>query len=82
MKRKLTGIVVSDRMDKTRVVAVTRLKKHHLYQKYYKTTEKFKTHDEKNESHLGDEVTIEETRPLSKDKRWRLAEISKKAAVN
>ncbi|MEE8131782.1 MAG: 30S ribosomal protein S17 [Candidatus Paceibacterota bacterium] len=70
MKRKLQGTIVSDKMDKTRVVAVTRLKKHPRYLKYYKITRKFKAHDENNEYKTGDEVIIEETRPMSKDKRW------------
>lgn len=69
-KRKLSGIVVSDKMQKTRVIAITRLKKHPKYLKYFKSTSKFKAHDEKNEYHAGDKVVIEETRPLSKDKRW------------
>ncbi len=72
MKHKLQGIVVSDKMDKTRVVEVTRLKKHPRYQKYYKLTRKFKAHDEKNEHKVGDKVSIEETRPMSKDKRWKI----------
>ncbi len=63
-------MVVSDKMQKTRVVAVTRLKKHRKYLKYFKSTSKFKAHDEKNEYRTGDRVIIEETRPLSKDKRW------------
>ncbi|MDP2705822.1 MAG: 30S ribosomal protein S17 [bacterium] len=78
MKRKLTGIVVSDRMQKTRVVSVTRMKKHPLYHKYYKVTARFKIHDENNESRTGDQVIIEETRPMSKGKRWGLSEILKK----
>jgi small subunit ribosomal protein S17 len=69
-KRKLTGTVVSDKMIKTRVVAIERMKKHPKYLKYYRATSKFKAHDEKNEYHTGDKVVIEETRPLSKDKRW------------
>lgn len=69
-KRELSGIVVSDKMQKTRVIAVTSLKKHPKYLKYYKSTAKFKAHDEKNEYKTGDKVMIEETRPLSKDKRW------------
>lgn len=72
MKHRLQGNVVSDKMDKTRVVAVTRLKKHPRYAKYYKVTRKFKAHDEKNEYKTGDNVLIEETRPLSKDKRWTI----------
>ena len=70
MKRKLQGIIVSDKMNKTRVVAITRLKKHPRYKKYYKITRKFKAHDEKNEYKTGDKVAIEETRPMSKEKRW------------
>jgi len=70
--RKLQGIVVSDKMNKTRVVAVTRLKKHPRYLKYYKVTKRFKAHDENNEYKVGDKVIIEETRPLSKEKRWRI----------
>jgi small subunit ribosomal protein S17 len=73
------GEVVSDKMDKTAVVAVTRLVKHPRYGRFVKRTSKFKVHDEKNECHIGDTVRIMETRPLSKDKRWRLVEIMKKA---
>ena len=68
--RKLKGVVVSDKMSKTRVVAVSRLKKHAKYQKYFKTTKKFKAHDENNQYKVGDKVTIQETRPMSKEKRW------------
>lgn len=70
--RKLKGSVVSDKMQKTVVVAVSRLKKHPKYKKYFKITKKFKVHDENNEYHVGDRVVIEETRPLSKEKRWRV----------
>jgi len=70
--RKIQGVVVSDRMTKTRVVAVSRLKKHAKYQKYYTVTTRFKAHDEKNEYKTGDKVTIEECRPLSRDKRWKI----------
>ena len=59
-------------MAKTRVVEVSRLKKHPRYKKYVKTTSRFKAHDEKNEYKVGDKVVIEETRPMSKDKRWRI----------
>lgn len=69
-KRKLTAVVVSDKMQKTRVVAIERLKKHPKYVTYYRVTSKFKAHDEANEYKKGDKVVIEETRPLSKDKRW------------
>ncbi len=74
MKRKLEGIIISDKMNKTRVIAITRLKKHPRYKKYYKVTRKFKAHDEKNEYKTGDKVVIEEIRPLSKEKRWRIIE--------
>lgn len=67
--RTLKGVVVSDRMQKTVVVSVTRLKKHPKYKKYYKVTKRFKAHDEKGEYHVGDKVIIRETRPLSRDKR-------------
>jgi small subunit ribosomal protein S17 len=70
--RKIIGAVVSDKMMKTRVVAVASLKKHPKYLKYYKVTTKFKAHDENNEYKTGDKVTIEECRPLSREKRWRI----------
>lgn len=70
--RKIVGTVVSDKMSKTRVVSVDRLKKHPKYQTYYRVTSKFKAHDEANEYKTGDKVTIEETRPISKDKRWKI----------
>ncbi|MFH1246499.1 MAG: 30S ribosomal protein S17 [Candidatus Liptonbacteria bacterium] len=79
--RKLIGVVVSDKMQKTCVVAVSRLKKHPKYLKYYKVTAKFKVHDENNDAKTGDKVVIEESRPLSKDKRWTLKEITEKAKV-
>lgn len=68
--RKLKGKIISDKMDKTRVVEVVRLKKHPTYSKYFKVNKKFKAHDEKNLYKEGDEVVIRETRPISKDKRW------------
>ncbi len=71
-KRKLIGTVVSDKMSKTRVVAVQRLKKHPKYLKYYHVTTKFKAHDEDNTYKTGDKVTIEESRPLSREKRWTI----------
>ena len=71
-KRKISGTVVSDAMTKTRVVAVTTLKKHPKYLKYYKVTRRFKAHDEENAYKKGDVVIIEETRPLSKEKRWTI----------
>lgn len=72
MKRKLEGTVVSAKMDKTRVVKVVRLKKHPRYKKYYKVSRKLKAHDDKNEYREGEKVLIEETRPLSRDKRWKI----------
>lgn len=73
------GRVVSDKMDKTIVVAVETFVAHPIYKKQIKRTTKFKAHDENNECRIGDIVKIMETRPLSKDKRWRLAEIIEKA---
>lgn len=73
------GKVVSDKMDKTIVVAIETLVRHPLYGKSVKRTTKFKAHDEQNECKIGDRVRIMETRPLSKDKRWRLVEIIEKA---
>ena len=70
--RKLEGVVVSDKMAKTVVVAIERLKLNKKYKKYFKVTTKFKAHDENNEYHPGDKVVIEETRPISKDKRWKV----------
>jgi small subunit ribosomal protein S17 len=79
-RRKIrVGQVVSDKMDKTAVVAVTRLVRHPMYRRFVKRTTKFKVHDEKNECQVGDVVRITETRPLSKDKRWRLVEVVRRA---
>ena len=75
------GWVVSDKMDKTVVVAVETSKRHPLYKKTIKRTVKYKAHDEKNECKLGDTVRIIETRPLSKEKRWRVDEIITKREV-
>lgn len=75
------GKVVSDKMDKTIVVAVETYKKHNLYHKRIKYTKKFKAHDENNDAQIGDTVKIMETRPLSKDKTWRLVEIVEKAVL-
>ena len=71
-RKRLQGIVVSDKMDKTVVVKVERIKQHPLYKRYFKVHKKYKAHDEKNEYKVGDKVIIEETRPLSKEKRWRV----------
>ena len=68
--RILTGVVVSDKMDKTVVVEVNRLRKHSKYKKYFKISRKFKAHDENNIYRAGDKVNVQETRPISKDKRW------------
>lgn len=73
------GKVVSDKMQKTVVVAVERIVRHTLYNKSVKMTTRFKAHDENNDSHVGDTVKIMETRPLSKDKRWRVVEILERA---
>lgn len=75
------GKVVSDKMDKTIVVAVETYKKHSLYGKRIKYTKKFKAHDENNQAKVGDIVKIMETKPLSKDKRWRLVEIVEEAVI-
>ena len=79
MRKTRVGIVVSDKMDKTIVVAIKTKVRHPLYGKMVNRTRKFKVHDEKNECGIGDTVKIMETRPLSKDKRWRLVEIIEKA---
>ena len=78
-KKSRTGTVVSNSMDKTVVVLVEDLKKHSLYKKYVKRSKKFKVHDEKNECNVGDTVQFVETRPVSKDKCFRLVEILEKA---
>ena len=70
IKRQFKGVVVSDKMDKTRVVAVDRKKMHPRYKKQYNVTQRFKAHDEENQYKTGDKVLIEETRPISKEKRW------------
>ncbi|MFA6136137.1 MAG: 30S ribosomal protein S17 [Candidatus Paceibacterota bacterium] len=80
-KRRLTGEVVSDKMQKTRVVAIVTTKRHPVYEKLYKSTTKIKAHDENNQYKIGDVVIIQETRPLSKDKRWEIVELVKKAKV-
>ena len=79
LRKTRTGVVVSDKMDKTIVVAVKDNVKHPLYKKIMKRTVKFKAHDENNECGIGDRVMIMETLPLSKDKRWRLVKIVEKA---
>ena len=79
MKRQLVGTVVSDKMDKTITVMVERLVKHRLYKKYIKRQNKLSVHDEGNTCQVGDKVLINESRPLSRTKRWRVSEIVKKA---
>lgn len=78
LRKTRVGLVVSDKMDKTIVVAVADRVKHPLYGKIIDRTYKLKAHDENNECHVGDRVKVMETRPLSKDKRWRLVEIVEK----
>ena len=78
-RKVLRGVVVSNKMDKTGVVEITRKVPHPLYKKVVKTTYKLKAHDEANEAKIGDTVEVMETRPLSKDKRWRLVSIVEKA---
>ena len=79
MRRQLTGKVVSDKMDKTVTVLVERRMKHPLYGKYVGRSNKYHAHDEKNEYHTGDLVLIEECRPLSKTKAWRVVKLVEKA---
>ena len=79
LRKTRVGLVTSDKMDKTIVVNVTDNVKHPLYNKIVKRTYKLKAHDENNECNIGDRVKVMETRPLSKDKRWRLVEIIEKA---
>ena len=78
-RKTKVGRVVSNKMDKTIVVAIEDRVQHPLYKKIMKTTTKLKAHDENNECNIGDKVKVMETRPLSKDKRWRLVEIIEKA---
>ena len=79
LRKTRVGLVTSDKMDKTIVVSIVDNVKHPLYGKIVKRTYKLKAHDENNECHKGDRVKVMETRPLSKDKRWRLVEIIEKA---
>jgi small subunit ribosomal protein S17 len=78
-RKSRTGVVVSDKMQKTIVVQIERLVKHPVYKKYVRRRVKYKVHDEYNDARIGDTVVIEECRPLSKDKRWRLREIASRA---
>jgi small subunit ribosomal protein S17 len=79
-RQQKIGRVMSDKMQKTIVVAVESLKRHPIYKRTYRETKRFKAHDETNSARIGDIVRIEETRPLSKEKRWRLVEILTRAA--
>ncbi len=79
LRKTRVGLVTSNKMDKTIVVAISEHIKHPLYKKFIKRTAKFKAHDENNECNIGDRVRVMETRPLSKDKHWRLVEIIEKA---
>ena len=79
-RKSREGVVISDAMQKTRVVRIERVFRHPRYQRVIRISKKLKAHDEANESHVGDRVLIEETRPLSKEKRWRIRSILTKAA--
>ena len=79
LRKTRVGVIVSDKMDKTVVVAIKERVKHPLYGKIINRTKTFKAHDEQNECGIGDTVRVVETRPLSKDKRWRVVEIVEKA---
>jgi small subunit ribosomal protein S17 len=79
-RKKKVGTVVSDKMEKTVVVRVERLVPHDVYKKYVRRRQNFKAHDEKNEFRVGDRVEIVETRPMSKDKRWRVARLIERIA--
>ena len=79
-RKSREGVVVSDAMQKTRVVRIERVFRHPRYQRVIRISKKLKAHDEANESHVGDRVLIEESRPLSKEKRWRIRSILTKAA--
>ena len=81
LRKEMIGTVVSDKMDKTVVVAVQRNVRHKVYGKTVKKTYKLKAHDEENNCQVGDRVRVMETRPLSKDKRWRVVEVVEKAVI-
>ena len=78
-RKRMVGVVASDKMDKTVTVVVEGLKKHPTYKKYVMRSKKYKAHDEENACRVGDKVLLEETRPLSKDKCWRVKEILERA---
>ena len=79
LRKTRVGIVVSDKMEKTITIAIERKVPHPIYRKYFKKTKKLMAHDEKSECRVGDKVKVMETRPLSKNKRWRIIEIVEKA---
>jgi len=79
LRKEMIGTVTSDKMDKTVVVSVETSVRHPIYKKIVRRTYKLKAHDEENKCHMGDKVRVMETRPLSKDKRWRVVEIVEKA---
>lgn len=81
LRKSQTGVVISDKMDKTVVVQVDRLVKHSTYKKYVRRRAKYTVHDESNACKVGDRVVIRETRPLSKTKRWRVSQIVDKAVI-
>jgi len=81
LRKTRTGIVVSDKMDKTVVVAIEEYTKHPVYSKVIKRTKKYKAHDEENACQTGDKVKIMETRPLSKEKRWRVVQVIEQAPL-
>jgi small subunit ribosomal protein S17 len=80
-RRSKIGRVVSDKMDKTVVVSVERLRRHPIYKRVVRLSSKFKAHDEENAAHVGDTVRIEESRPVSRDKRWTVVEIVARSAT-
>lgn len=80
--RKLKGTIISNKMQKTVVVRIGRLKKHSKYQKYYRVYKKLKAHDEKGEYRVGDVVIIQETKPMSREKRWKVAELIKRESTD
>jgi small subunit ribosomal protein S17 len=79
LRKTRTGVVISNKMDKTVVVAVVRMTRHSLYKKYIKRRVRYKAHDAENKCRVGDTVTIRECRPLSREKRWRVVEILQQA---
>jgi len=79
-QKTLVGVVTSDKMEKTVIVMVKRLVLHPIYKKYVRKRKKIKAHDEQNQCHMGDKVLLIETRPLSREKRWRVKEVLERAA--